>query len=111
MRSLFAALLLMLQLQPVLGAAACLGLVRQPTQANCEMPDHGSVPSQQYSEPVPASPQSCATASFCTPAPLAVPGFSDLLETAIALIAPLPLTGPGQPVNVYSAPPFHPPKA
>lgn len=111
MRSLFAALLLMFQLQPMLGAVACLGLVQQPTQANCDMPDYGTVPSQHYSESVPVPSQGCAIASFCTPAPLAVPGFSNLLETAIVLLAPSSITGRSQPLDVYSAPPFHPPKA
>jgi hypothetical protein len=75
------------------------------------MPEHGTVPLQHYSESVPISPQSCAIASFCTPAPLAIPGFSNLLETTIVLTAQLPITGPRQPRDVYSAPPFHPPKA
>jgi hypothetical protein len=101
----------MLQLQPVLGAAACLGLVQPPDQANCEMPEHGTLPWQTFAESVPVPPQNCATATFCSPVPLAVPGFSDLLETTIVLTASLPITGAGQHLDLYSAPPFHPPKA
>jgi hypothetical protein len=111
MRSLFAALLLLFQLQPVLGAAACLGLVQQPAQADCEMPEHGTAPSQHYSESVPVPSQSCAIASFCAPAPLAIPGFSGLLETAVVLHAVPSISGPSRPLQGYSAPPFHPPKA
>jgi hypothetical protein len=111
MRSLFAALLLLFQLQPVLGAVACLGLVQRPDQANCEMAEHGTLPWQHFSESVPVPPQNCAIASFCSPVPLAIPGFSDLLETTIVWTASLPITGPGQHLDFYSAPPFHPPKA
>jgi hypothetical protein len=111
MRSLFAALLLLFQLQPVLGAAACLGLVQPPTQTGCEMPEHGTVPFQHYSESEPVPSQSCAVASFCAPAPLAIPGFSGLLETAVVLHAEPSISGPSRPLHGYSAPPFHPPKA
>jgi hypothetical protein len=111
MRPLFAALLLLLQLQPVLGAAVCLGLVQQPTQASCDMPEHGSVPAQHYSESGPDTPENCAIASFCTPAPLAVPGFANLLETTSLPTSTLPISGHGQLPDVYTAPPFHPPKA
>jgi hypothetical protein len=111
MRPLFAALLLLLQLQPVLGAGVCLGLVQQPTQASCETPEHGTVPSHHYSESVPASPQSCVIASFCAPAPLAIPGFARLLEATLVPTAALAISGHGQPPDAYTAPPFHPPKA
>jgi hypothetical protein len=111
MRSLFAALLLLFQLQPVLGAAACLGLVQQPAQTECEMPEHGTVPAQHYSESVPVPAQSCAIASFCAPAPLAIPGFSSLLETTVVLHAIPSITRSSQPLHGYSAPPFHPPRA
>ena len=111
MRPLLAVLLLVLQLQPVLGAAVCLGLVQQPTQASCEMPDHGSAPFHHYSESMPESPQNCAIASFCGPAPLAIPGFADLLETTLVPTATLPISGHGRPPDVYTARPFHPPKA
>jgi hypothetical protein len=110
MRSLLAALLLMVQLQPVLGAAACLGLVQQADQANCAMPEHGTLPWQHFAESVPVPPQNCAIASFCSPVPLAIPGVSDLPETTIVLTASLPITGPGQHLDFHSAPPFHPPK-
>ena len=111
MRSMFAAVLLLFQLHPVLGAAACLGLVQQPAQASCEMPEHGTVPSQHYSESVPVPAQSCAIASFCAPAPLALPGFSGLLETSVVLHAVASIAGPSRPLHRYTAPPFHPPRA
>jgi hypothetical protein len=111
MKPVLAAFLLLFQLQPVLGAAACLGLVQRPTQAECEMPEHGSIPGQHYSQTIPITAQTCAIASFCAPAALAIPSFSDLLVTTVVL-APVPaITGPGQHLDVYSAPPFHPPKA
>ena len=111
MRSICAAVLLLFQSQPVLGAAACLGLIQQPAQAECDMPEHGTVPLQHYSESTPVTPLSCAIASFCAPAPLAVPGLANLLETSIVLTAPLPILGSMHNPDVYSARPFHPPKA
>ena len=112
MRSVCTALLLVIQPQPVLGAAVCLGLIQQPAQSNCEMPEHSVVPThQQYSESVPDSPEDCAIASFCAPAPLAVPGFANLPETTAVPAARLAISGHGQPLDVYTAPPFHPPRA
>jgi hypothetical protein len=111
MRSIFAAVLLLFQLQPVLGAAACMGLIEQPRQADCEMPEHGTTPAQHASESSPGSPQNCAIASFCAPAPLAIPGVSGLLETRVDLLAFSSSFGATRPLDVYSAPPFHPPKA
>lgn len=111
MRSMLAAVLLLFQLQPVLGAAACLGLVQQPAQANCEMPEHGTVPSPHYSESLPVPSQSCAIASFCAPAPLAIPGFSGLLEISVVLHTGPSIAGPSRPLHGYTAPPFHPPRA
>ncbi|MEP7227152.1 MAG: hypothetical protein ABI785_07310 [Gemmatimonadales bacterium] len=111
MRPLLAALLLVFQLQPLLGTAACLGLIKQPTQASCEMPEHGIVPSQSLTGPAPLSTQSCAIASLCAPAPLAVPSFAGLLETTLLLHNALGIAGTTLPLDVSSAPPFHPPKA
>jgi hypothetical protein len=44
MKAAFAALLLLFQLQPVLGSVACLGLPARATQQDCKMPDHGQPP-------------------------------------------------------------------
>jgi hypothetical protein len=111
MRSLFAAFLLLFQFQPILGTAACLGLIKQPTQAQCEMPEHGTVPSQTLSESTPLSTPSCAIAVWCAPASPAVPSVAGLLESAIALHTTPVIAGPTLPLDIASAPPFHPPKA
>jgi hypothetical protein len=111
MRSVFAAILLTLQLQPVLAGAACLGLIKQPMQAQCEMPEHGTVPSQSVSTPAPLSTQSCPMASLCAPAPLAIPGFAGLLESTVILHTAPAIAGLTLPLDVSSAPPFHPPRA
>jgi hypothetical protein len=111
MKSAFAALLLLLQLQPVLGAATCLGLFEQQAKASCEMPEHGTMPSQNVSESVPLSTQSCALASVCTPAPLAIPCLPSQDESTVQLHAALTLAGLDVPVDVFSSPPFHPPRA
>ncbi len=110
MRSLFAALLLVIQLQPVLGTAACLGLVWKPAQVDCKMPEHGSVPSHSLSAAVPMSSPSCAMAAGCAPAPLAVPGFANQPEKATVLHTAPAIAGLSLPLDVSSAPPFHPPR-
>lgn len=110
MKVVFAALLLLFQLQPVLGTVACLGLPARATLQECKMPEHGQpqTPSIAISG---AASQSCHLAAICTPVPLAIPGLSDRFETAVPLhdgAAALPATlVRGTP----PAPPFHPPRA
>ena len=110
MKALFATLLLVMQLQPVLGTLACMGLVRQPAQQECKMPEHGKAPSAHLSEQAPVSPHNCATAAVCAPAPLAIPGFAGRLESAVLLQTTPRIAGYPRPVDVASAPPFHPPR-
>ena len=110
MKALFATLLLVLQLQPVLGTLACMGLVRLPAQQECKMPEHGRVPTTNLSEQAPVSSQTCAAAAVCAPAPLAVPGFAGHLESAVLLQTTPRIAGSPTPVDVASAPPFHPPR-
>jgi hypothetical protein len=110
MRSLFAAVLLFFQLQPVLGAAACLGLVRQPAQQECKMPEHGRAPAQSLTQTMPVSSQTCPMATACAPAPLAVPAFAGQLVRVVSL-HPVPTITPSRsPADIFSAPPFHPPR-
>jgi hypothetical protein len=110
MRSLFAALLLLFQLQPVLGTAACLGLVRQPVQEECRMPEHGRVPTHSLTQTEPLASQTCALAAVCAPTPLAVPAFAGQL-VRVASLHPAPaIAGTNSPADIFSAPPFHPPK-
>jgi len=110
MRSAFAALLLLLQLQPVLGTAVCLGLMQQPNQAQCEMPEHGAVPSQSLSESAPIPIPNCALASVCVPAPLALPDFANPPGKATVLGTAPAIAGLDLPLDVSSAPPFPPPR-
>src|SRR5688572_29198345 len=111
MRSLFAALLLLFQLQPVLGAVACLGAVRTPAQQDCQMPEHGTVPSHSLSAGEPMPSPSCALATVCTPAPLSIPAFTGQLVRAVPTQS-APLTAAStSPIDIGSAPPLPPPRA
>jgi hypothetical protein len=109
MKAVFAALLLLFQLQPVLGSVACLGLPARASQQDCKMPEHGQPPATSIAVSGVAA-QSCPLATICTPAPLAIPELSNRLETAApdhdgaaTLAATLPYgTSPGRP--------FHPPR-
>jgi len=110
MKALFATLLLVLQLQPVLGTLACMGLVRPPAQQECKLSEHGKAPTTNLSEQAPVSPQNCATAAVCAPSPLAVPGFAGQLKSVVLLQTTPKIAGSATPVDVASAPPFHPPR-
>lgn len=110
MHSVLAALLLLLQLQPVLGTVACFGLSERAPLQECRMTEHGQTPSSQVATPG-ATTHSCELATLCMPAPLAIPGFSSGLETAVALHeTAVSLTAPS-PRDISPAPPFHPPRA
>ena len=109
MKAVLAVLLLLFQLQPVFGSVACLGLSETAAQ-DCSMPEHGQAATAIVAAAAGAA-QGCELASICTPAPLAVPGFSGSLETAVPLLG---TTGPlaaTLPLGIPPAPPFHPPRA
>ena len=109
MKSVFAALLLLMQLQPVLGAVACLGL-SQPNAAECEMPEDGKAPSQNVPESATQPPQVCPFAAVCAPVSLAIPGLSNQVETSVQMHTGVAPSGSNTPVEVFSTPPFHPPR-
>jgi hypothetical protein len=110
MRSLLAALLLLFQLQPMLGTAACLGLARKQGQEDCTMPERGRAPSHTISAAAPASSQSCAMATVCAPAPLAVPAMANQVVRAVPLRSTLPIAGNTFPADIALAPPLPPPR-
>src|SRR5918995_3847821 len=109
MKSAFAALLLLLQLQPVLGAVACLGLIQPQAKTECEMAEHGTIPFRTVSESVPLSSQNCVLASVCTPASLAIPCLPSQEESTVQLHAALTLGGVNVPVDVFSSRTVDPP--
>ena len=110
MKAVLAVFLLLFQLQPVLGTVACLGLSERAAQPECRMPEHGqsSAPTFTASD---VATQSCELATICTPAPLAVPGFSTSLETAVPLLEAAGPLAATLPLGISPAPPFHPPRA
>jgi hypothetical protein len=110
MKAIFAALLLLTQLQPVLGAVACLGL-SQPKAAECEMTEDGKAPSQNGPESATHPLQACPFAAVCTPLSPAIPGLSNQVETSVQIHTGVASTGSNTPVEVFSSPPFHPPRA
>ena len=111
MKSVFAAFLLVFQLQPLLGTAACLGLIIKPAQQDCHMPDHEATPPQGVEAQVPATPSNCALATVCAPTPLAIPALAHELVSFVALDAPLTIVRPNTPPEFTSAPPLPPPRA
>jgi len=111
MRSVLAALLLSLQLQPLLGSAACLGLIRQPGQEHCSMPEHGPVPVQAVADGLPHSSQDCGTAALCTPAQLGVPAVADQLARVSVLSSSSAASVLDSLTDVTAPPPLPPPRA
>ena len=110
MKALLAVFLLLFQLQPVLGTVACLGLSERATQQECKMPEHGQAPTASIAAGGMAT-QSCELATICAPAPLAIPGFSASLETAVPLLEAAGSLAATLPLGIPPAPPFHPPRA
>jgi hypothetical protein len=110
MKALFAAFLLLFQLQPLLGTVACLGLAAQATQQECKMPEHGQ-PQTTSLAVAGAAAQNCQLATICTPAPLAIPELFTSLETAVPLHEGAGTLAATLPRGISPAPPFHPPRA
>lgn len=109
MKSVFAALLLLVQLQPLVGTAACLGLSAQATQQDCPMPEHGVTPHSTVAQT--GSPaQSCELASICASSPLAIPSLTGTLESLVPLQTGAAIPRALTPFGIFSALPFHPPK-
>jgi hypothetical protein len=109
MKAVLTALLLMFQLQPVLGTVACLGLSKKAAQQECRMPEHRQTPTMTLAVSRGAA-QSCELATICKPAPLAVPGLSAGLETAVPLLESAGPLAATLPLGISPAPPFRPPR-
>lgn len=104
-----AALLLLLQLQPLLGTAACLSFSDKAAQSECEMPDHAAVPNTVAPSEEPA--RDCALVSVCAPAPLAILSLADVPESIVAPYTESPSTAAPMLLGISTAPPFDPPRA
>ena len=109
MKTVFAALLLLFQLQPVLGTVACLELPAAAKQ-ECKMAEHGQAQTMSVAVSG-AAAQSCQLATICTPAPPAIPGLSNKFETAVPLFGSAATLAATLPLGISPAPPFHPPRA
>jgi hypothetical protein len=109
-KAALAAFVLLFQLQPLWGTVACLGLSERVAQQECRMPEHGQAPPTILAASG-AATQSCELANICTPAPLAIPGLSTRLETAVPLFGDAGLLAATLPLGISPAPPFHPPRA
>jgi len=110
MKAVLAVLLLLVQLQPVLGTVACFGLSERAALQECRMPEHGQAPTSHVAASGSAA-GSCELATLCMPAPLAIPGFSNRLETAVPLSEAQASLAATSHRDISPAPPFHPPRA
>ena len=110
---LLATVLLLLQLQPLVGLALCFDRGR-PAKAECVMPDTGplAAPAERTLTPTGTSQTTgCVAAEYCARTVPAIPKFAESLQiTPVVHGAPAPMDAVlalGDPL----APPFHPPKA
>jgi hypothetical protein len=110
MKAVFAALLLLVQLQPVLGSVACLGLPARAAAQDCKMPEHGQPPATSIAVSG-AAAQSCALTTICTPAPVAIPELFNRLETAVPHHDGATTLTAALPYDTSPSGPFHPPRA
>jgi len=111
MKAAFAVLLLLFQLQPLLGTVACLDLSNRAAQEECRMPDHGLVPERSVSASPGPLTQTCALQTVCAPSPLCIPTPASGLVTVIAPHDGAVLTAATPLLGIPPAPPFHPPRA
>jgi hypothetical protein len=109
-RSFVAGFLLLFQLQPLMGTAACLGLVQRPVE-ECTMPDHGTVPAENASAPAPMPSSGCPLAAVCAPAAPAIPVTVEQLVTTIPPQVVAAISASRAPADISFAPPLPPPRA
>jgi hypothetical protein len=110
MKSLFAALLLLSQLQPLVGSAVCLSYSVNTAKQECEMPDHMAMPSHgvaEHQSPLP----NCALSAVCAPSQLAIAGLPESSQSVMHLRAEPSMISTTTLFSIASAPPFHPPRA
>jgi hypothetical protein len=111
MRSLFAALLLFFQFQPVLGTAACLLAAKPAAEGECEMPESPTSPVMSVLAAEPVTAHGCAFAWACASAVLAVASFAGIDGYVELPSAEVVSTLSSRLHEASPAPPFHPPKA
>lgn len=105
-----AVLLLLLQLQPVVGSVLCLHDA-ELGRAECTMPQAQRPAGAVIGMPDTDAAAGCAGMAYCAPSAPAVPIPVDHLALT-AYIHPTPLLSPPPlPSGEPSAPPFHPPRA
>lgn len=106
---LLVALLLVLQLDPVIGAALCLQR-QQAASEHCTMPDTPASAERSLAPLGTQSDSGCSVASLCLPpAPAIAQIAQDFPFAPPVYWAPAPLEGLTAPRGAFT-PPFHPPR-
>jgi len=111
MRALVASLMLLFQLQPLLGSAACLGLFDPQTRQGCEMPGHRRAPLSDITLQGATTAQGCHLAAICGPASLAIPVVPRGLESAAPPLHRVGVLAVDLPHDISLSPPARPPSA
>jgi hypothetical protein len=110
MKTTLATLLLLFQLQPLVGSAACALFSDRPSEETCEMPEQRpATPASELQSG--AASQDCALGFVCARTTIAAPSFTGGEESTTPLHLAAASSLAGTLTGIASAPPFHPPKA
>lgn len=103
------ALVLLLQLEPVIGAALCLQRAHAAT-AECDMPERAN-PAERILAPAGAQVEGgCSVAQLCAPPAPVISQIGELFQFgSLVHRSSLPVNAPGAPGGALP-PPFHPPR-
>jgi hypothetical protein len=110
MKTALATLLLLFQLQPLVGSAACALFSDRPSEPTCEMPEQRPPAHASVLQGGSASPD-CALGFVCARSTIAAPSFTGDEESTTPLHLAAAPSPAGTLTGIASAPPFHPPKA
>lgn len=110
MKPLIATLLLLFQLQPVVGSVACLFSPGRTDKQECEMPEQRTATAGSVVQNG-STNQGCALALVCARSALAVPSFSEGQESIVPLHSAAAPPSAVALAGIASSPPFHPPRA
>lgn len=110
MKTALATLLLLFQLQPLVGSAACARFSDRPSEATCEMPEQRpATPASELQSG--AAGEGCALGFVCARTTIAAPSFTGGEESTTPFHLAAASSPAGTLTSIASAPPFHPPKA
>jgi hypothetical protein len=105
-----AALVLLLQLQPLAGSALCFHDA-EVAKAECTMPHNERPITSMFTAQTTGVPGGCPSMAYCAPAAPTVPEFAEHFQISSLVHGAPTLIDPSMAPSEPQTPPFHPPKA